>query len=180
MRGRRSEVVLAIVVAAFVGPAGVAVADPPPKPGAHGPAAKGNTATGHGVARKGHHHVRPRTVVRCQNDDTEQIDEFDSEDDEPLHTVSPGTPEPAGGRCPVSRTRSASPTSSRAAVARVRTPTDGPRRGAEHRTAAYGGDPPAERAETSRAGMSRIRPPLRLIGERRPERPPALDEEPRP
>ena len=38
--------------------------------------------------------------MRCQDDDTEQIDEFDDDGDEPLHTVSPGATEPAGGRCP--------------------------------------------------------------------------------
>jgi hypothetical protein len=101
MRGRRNRVVLAgvtVVAAALAGTAGVAVADPLPKPNAH--TGKGNTATRHGVARKGHHHVRPRTVVRCQNDDTEQIDEFDSDGGEPLHTVSPGTVAPAGSGCP--------------------------------------------------------------------------------
>jgi hypothetical protein len=100
MRGRRSRVVLAIVAAALAGTAGVAVADPLPKPGAHGVAGKGNAATKHGVVRKGHHHVRPRTVVRCQNDDTDQLDEFDSDSDEPLHVVSPGATVPAGGQCP--------------------------------------------------------------------------------
>jgi hypothetical protein len=100
MRGRRNTVVLAIVAAAFAGTAGVAAADPPPKPRAHGAAGKGNAATRHGVGHKGHHHVRPRAVVRCQNDDTEQIDEFDNDGDEPPHTVSPSAVEPAGGRCP--------------------------------------------------------------------------------
>jgi hypothetical protein len=102
MRGRRSRVVLAVVAAALAGTAGVAVADPLPRPGAHGVAGKGNAATKHGVVRKGHHHVRPRTVVRCQNDDTDQLDEFDSDSDsdEPLHVVSPGTAAPAGGQCP--------------------------------------------------------------------------------
>jgi hypothetical protein len=102
MRGRRNSVVLAIVAAALAGTAGAAVADPPPRPSAHGVAEKGNAATRHGVGRRGHHHVRPRTVVRCQNDDTEQIDEFD-DDGEPLHVVSPGTAEAAGGRCPGAR-----------------------------------------------------------------------------
>ena len=100
MRGRRTQVVLTIIVAALAGTAGVAVADPPPRPGAHGVAGKGNAATHHAVGRRGHHHVRPRTVVRCQNDDTEQIDEFDDDGGEPLHIVSPGTAEAAGGRCP--------------------------------------------------------------------------------
>jgi hypothetical protein len=103
MRGRRNRVVLAgvtIVAAALAGTAGVAVADPLPRPNAHGAAGKGNAATRHAVGRRGHHHVRPRTVVRCQNDDTEQIDEFDSDGGEPLHTVSPGTVAPAGSACP--------------------------------------------------------------------------------
>jgi hypothetical protein len=97
MRGRRTKVVLTVVAAALAGTAGVAVADPVPRP--HGVAGKGNAATWHAVGRRGHHHVRPRTVVRCQNDDTEQIDEFDNDGGEPLHHVSPGT-EAAGGRCP--------------------------------------------------------------------------------
>ncbi|HZE30131.1 MAG TPA: hypothetical protein VE198_01690 [Actinoallomurus sp.] len=100
MRGGRNKVVPAIVAAALAGTAGVAAADPPPKPSAHGVAGKGNAATRHGVGRNGHRHLRPRTVVRCQNDDTEQLDEFDSDNDEPLHIVSPDTAAPAGGRCP--------------------------------------------------------------------------------
>lgn len=100
MRGRRSKMVLAIAAVALAGTAGVAVADPQPRPSAHGVAGKGNTATRHGVGRRGHHHVRPRTVVRCQNDDTEQIDEFDNDGGEPLHIVPPGTAEAAGGSCP--------------------------------------------------------------------------------
>ena len=100
MQGGRNKVVLAIAAAALAGTAGVAAADPRPRPSAHGVAGKGNAATRHGVGRKGRHHLRPRTVVRCQNDDTEQLDEFDNDSDEPLHIVSPGTAAPAGERCP--------------------------------------------------------------------------------
>jgi hypothetical protein len=37
--------------------------------------------------------------VRCQNDETDQIDEFDDEDGEPRHIVMPG----AAGHCVGSR-----------------------------------------------------------------------------
>jgi hypothetical protein len=102
MRGRRNRAgrLVAIVAVALACTAGAAVADPVPRPSAHGVAGKGNGATRHGVVRKGHHHLRPRTVVRCQNDDTEQIDEFDNDGGEPVHIVSPGAAEAAGGRCP--------------------------------------------------------------------------------
>ncbi|GAB2828616.1 hypothetical protein GCM10027176_36000 [Actinoallomurus bryophytorum] len=91
---------VAIVAVALAGTAGAAFADPLPRPGGHGVAGKGNTATRHGVVHKGHHHLRPHTVVRCQNDDTEQIDDFDSDGGEPVHIVSPGAAEAAGGGCP--------------------------------------------------------------------------------
>jgi hypothetical protein len=51
------------------------------------------------VKKGRHHHQQPRTVVRCQNDDTDQLDEFDGEG-EPVHIVSPGGAAPAGGNCP--------------------------------------------------------------------------------
>lgn len=48
--------------------------------------------TGTPVPRPGHEPAPPRghTVISCQSDDTEQIDEF-NDDDEPRHTVIPGT-----------------------------------------------------------------------------------------
>jgi hypothetical protein len=114
MRGRRNTAVpvrwlmtiaaaalAATGTAALAGTESVAAADPLPRPNAHarGVAGKGHGSTRHGAGRKGHHHIRPRTVVRCQNDDTDQIDEIDNDGGEPQHIVSPGGAAPGGGHC---------------------------------------------------------------------------------
>lgn len=90
-----------VAAGALAGTGGAALADPLPGPqgqaqaGQHG-ASKGRTQPGH-IRKVGHHHSRPRTVVRCQNDDTDQSDDIDSDDDEPRHYISPGSTAPAGG-----------------------------------------------------------------------------------
>jgi hypothetical protein len=79
--------------------AGTAVAGPAPRPPA--PKAAGHAKAGHakaGPAKAGHHHSRPQTVVRCQNDDTDQLDEFGDDDEEPRHVLTPIQAGPAG-RC---------------------------------------------------------------------------------
>jgi hypothetical protein len=84
-------VIRGVIVAALAGASvlaagveGTALADPPPSP-AH-------------AKRKVWRHP-PRTVVRCQSDGTDQINEIDDDSDEPRHYVSPDDPTPAG-RCP--------------------------------------------------------------------------------
>lgn len=69
--------------------AGAAVAGPAPGP----PAQKQAGHTGH---IRTVHHPRPRTVARCQSDDTDQIDEFGDDGDEPRHSF---TPTESAGRC---------------------------------------------------------------------------------
>src|SRR3569833_2478035 len=109
MRGRRDETVrlmavLGAGIATMGALAGTAVAAPVPKPPAQQvagprPPAPQQAATGHsghaaGRAKAGH--PRPRTVVRCQNDETDQIDEFDTDRDEPRHIVTPAGNTQAG------------------------------------------------------------------------------------
>jgi hypothetical protein len=80
------------------GAPGTALADPAPSP-AHTRQArvvKAHADRARHVRRARH---RPRTVVRCQSEGTDQIDEIDDESDEPRHYVSPDTPAPAG-TCP--------------------------------------------------------------------------------
>lgn len=76
-----------VFVAAMAVSAGVAVAGPAPRPPVQKQVSHTRTV----------HHPRPRTVVRCQNDDTDQIDEFGDDGDEPRHSFTPT--ESAGGRC---------------------------------------------------------------------------------
>jgi hypothetical protein len=94
MRGSRAGVLAAVVGGAVAVSAGAAVAGPVPRP----PAAR--QAAAHKQAGRGehvHHRPRPRTVLRCQSDDTDQIDEFGDDGDEPRHSFTPT--EPGGGRC---------------------------------------------------------------------------------
>ena len=86
----RLGTMVCVGAAAMAMTAGAAVAGPVPRP----PAQKQAGHTGH--TRTAHH--RPHTVVRCQNDDTEQIDEFGDDGDEPQHSFTPIQAAP-GGRC---------------------------------------------------------------------------------
>lgn len=94
-------VVVATLAGACVlaaGAEGTALADPAPSP-AHARqarAVKAHADRARHVRRARH---RPRTVVRCQSEGTDQIDEIDDESDEPRHYVSPDDPAPAGS-CP--------------------------------------------------------------------------------
>jgi len=136
--------------------AGTAVAGPAPRPPAQKPKPAGH-------AKAGHHHSRPRTVVRCQNDDTDQLDEFGDDGEEPRHVLTPAQTGTAG-RC----------AGDALDIARILA-------GDHVRPRAHGtygrADP---RGEISSRGMSRTRPPLRLIGERRPRGAATEDQEPRP
>jgi hypothetical protein len=95
-----------VAAGALAGTGGAALADPLPRPPGRAqakrpaPAQAGQPAhpAGKGPARHaGRHHHRPRTVVRCQNDDTDQLDEIDDDGDEPRHYVAPGSTAPSGG-----------------------------------------------------------------------------------
>ncbi len=55
-------------------------------------------APAHHPARRAH--PRPRAVVRCQQDDTDQTADFGDDTDEPTTTVNPAT---SGNRCPSAR-----------------------------------------------------------------------------
>jgi hypothetical protein len=95
---------------ALCAPASRAAAGPSPQPAGRPHAeqqdhttGKGRLSTGHagraehaGGGRTGRHHPRPHSVVRCQNDETDQVDEFDNEDGEPRHIVAPSRPDAAG------------------------------------------------------------------------------------
>jgi hypothetical protein len=101
-RGAAGIAVLPVTAALLVPAAGAAAA-PSPRPVAGRTAAPrdasradGGHSAGHG---RGRAHHRPRAVVRCQNDETDQVDEFDSDDDEPRHVIGPGRPAPYG-HCP--------------------------------------------------------------------------------
>lgn len=86
-----------VAAGALAGMGGAALADPLPKPPGRAQAAQHVTAKGHTrTGRKAGRH-RPRTVVRCQNDDTDQTDEIDTDGDEPRHFVSPDVTAPAAG-----------------------------------------------------------------------------------
>lgn len=108
--GIRRVIVAALAGASVLaaGAEGTALADPVPRPvlkplpprAQAGSAAKAHVQDGQHPRRVRHH--RPRTVVRCQSDGTEQIDEIDSDDDGPRHYVSPDAPGPAGN-CPGAR-----------------------------------------------------------------------------
>jgi hypothetical protein len=84
----------AALTASANGTASAAVAGPLPRP----------PRTAAGAARRpaGHHrrgrnaYPRPRTVVRCQNDDSEQIDEIDNDGIAPSHVITPAGGAPAG------------------------------------------------------------------------------------
>lgn len=98
------RIVVATLAGASVlaaGAQGTALADPVPSP-AHAKEAKA-AAKARDQARKARHvrrvHHRPRNVVRCQSDGSDQVDEIDDESDEPRHYVSPDSPAPAG-TCP--------------------------------------------------------------------------------
>ncbi|MDN3359234.1 hypothetical protein [Actinomadura sp. DC4] len=89
MRSRRDTTgisrlvtVVGFSAAVVAGSAGAAVAAPVPRPVAPKPVAQRHV-------KAGHHHPRLHTIVRCQNDDTEQIDEFGDEGEEPRHTLTP-------------------------------------------------------------------------------------------
>jgi hypothetical protein len=87
---------------ALCAPAGRAATGPAPQPDGR-PRTQQDHATGragHGGGRRPGHH--PRSVVRCQNDETDQLDEFDDEDGEPRHIVPPSRPD-ATGHCVGSR-----------------------------------------------------------------------------
>jgi hypothetical protein len=115
MRGTRSRgVVLRLVTfagasvvaaGALAGTGGAVLAGPLPKPPGQAQAgqprhvaSRSQAQPRHGGHAAGRRHVRPRTVVRCQNDDTDQTDEIDSDSDGPSHFVSPDITAPAG-RC---------------------------------------------------------------------------------
>jgi hypothetical protein len=87
-----------VFVAAMAVSAGAAVAGPVPRPPSQKQDQKQDQKqvgqTGH--IRTVHHHPRPRAVVRCQNDETDQIDEFGDDVDEPRHSF---TPTESAGRC---------------------------------------------------------------------------------
>jgi hypothetical protein len=87
------SVVLGVVSLALAGASGEAAgADPVPRPPRQ-PAA-------HHAQVKRPHHVRPRTVVRCQSDGDDQVEEFDDQDDLPQYTFSPGAvPAARSGEC---------------------------------------------------------------------------------
>jgi hypothetical protein len=91
---RNTAGVLATIVcgamAATAVSTGTAVAGPVPRPPSARQAAAPRPAGHHGATR---HH--PRTVMRCQSDDTDQIEEF-GDDDEPRDSF---TPAEASGRC---------------------------------------------------------------------------------
>lgn len=95
MWGRRSKagVLAAIVCGSVAVSAGAAAAAPAPRP----PAARQRQAGHPGHVGAVRHHPRPRTVMRCQNDDTDQIDDFGDDGDEPRHSFTPAGS--AGGRC---------------------------------------------------------------------------------
>jgi hypothetical protein len=108
-RDARARHVLWLVTAVSAGmvalcpSAGRAGTGPSPQPGGRPRTQQDHTSgrAGHGGGRKtGHHH--PRSVVRCQNDETDQLDEFDDEDGEPRHVVAPSRPD-AAGHCVGSR-----------------------------------------------------------------------------
>ena len=97
-----------VAAGALAGTGGAVLADPLPKPPGRAqakPAAPAQVkqpvhaaGKGRGPARHpGRRHHRPRTVVRCQNDDTDQLDEIDNDGDEPRHYVSPESTAPGGG-----------------------------------------------------------------------------------
>jgi hypothetical protein len=96
-----------VAAGALAGTGGAVLAGPLPKPPGQAQAVRSEHAAGkgraqarHGGHAAGRRHARPRTVVRCQNDDTDQTDEFDtdSDSDTPSHFVSPDSTAPAG-RC---------------------------------------------------------------------------------
>jgi hypothetical protein len=109
-RGRRRHLGVLVTTLAgasvlAAGTAGAGLADPSPVP--HGRAVRSGPATagrGHlqgrhsGTGRKGRHQ-RPRTVVRCQSDDTDQVDEIDDDTEEPRHHVVPGGTVAPSGSC---------------------------------------------------------------------------------
>jgi hypothetical protein len=99
MRANGASWAVAIVSAGAVlaGTASVAAADPAPVPVTrHSVAGKGHPGRARHARRPGHHRAWPRTVVRCQNDDTEQTDDIDGDGIEPRHVVTPGA---ADGAC---------------------------------------------------------------------------------
>ncbi|MCW2862205.1 MAG: hypothetical protein JWP48_3913 [Actinoallomurus sp.] len=108
-RNARARHVLWLVTAVCAGmvalcaPAGRADTGPSPQPGGRSRTQQDHTTgrAGQGGGRRTGHH-RPRSVVRCQNDETDQLDEFDDEDGEPRHSVAPSRPD-AAGHCVGSR-----------------------------------------------------------------------------
>jgi hypothetical protein len=79
---------------------GVALAGPSPRPyPSHARAASAVKGRVQGKHPHRVHRHRPRTVVRCQSDGTDQVDEIENDGEEPRHYVSPGSPAPAAG-CP--------------------------------------------------------------------------------
>lgn len=110
MTGRRRNlgVLLTTLAGASVLAAGTAcpgLADPLPGPHVRaaqtGPATTGRAhlqARHPGTGRKARHH-RPRTVLRCQSDDTDQIDEIDDDSEEPRHYAAPGGTVASPGSC---------------------------------------------------------------------------------
>jgi hypothetical protein len=91
--GTSWAVAIASAGAFLAGTASVAVADPAPV-SRHPAVGRGHVALGRHAHRPGRH--RPRAVVRCQNDETDQTDDIDSDDIEPRHVVTPGA---ADGTC---------------------------------------------------------------------------------
>lgn len=80
------------------GAEGTALAGPAPSP-AHAKEARAVKAHGGRARHVRRARHRPRTVVRCQSDGTDRVEEIDDESDEPRHYVSPESDAPAG-TCP--------------------------------------------------------------------------------
>ncbi len=82
-----------LAAGAVAGTGSVALADLGPEPAVPASAHVRHPGT---VRKAGHRHLRARTVVRCQSDGTDQIEDFDDEGLEPRHIVGETTPT---GRC---------------------------------------------------------------------------------
>ena len=93
------SVVVAVASLVIVGICGEAAgADPRPRPVRRPDAHHAQVA--HPGGRQARHHVRPRAVVRCQSDGTNEVDEFDDQDGLPQYTFSPGgSPAAQAGEC---------------------------------------------------------------------------------
>lgn len=103
-RAGRRWAAAVVCAGALTGIPAIAAADPPPRPPgraqvAHHPAARHPGHLGHSAAHgrtRPAHHRPPRTVARCQHDETDQVEEINDDDDLPEHTMAPGAPVPAG------------------------------------------------------------------------------------